>query len=121
VLSNKPHDPTKAIVKQLFGGDRFRLVYGQRKEAPKKPDPTVALAMAGLMDVDPAECLFVGDTLIDMETARSSGMYGVGVLWGFRPREELVRHGARALLAHPSDLLDLIEYGIESRVCLDPL
>lgn len=110
VLSNKPHEPTHHIVRHLFAG-RFRVVYGQRPEAPKKPDPTVALEIAGLLDVPPDACLFVGDTLIDMETARQAGMVGVGVLWGFRPREELVAHGARALIAHPLELLDLVDHG----------
>lgn len=111
VLSNKPHDPTHHIVRHLFGPDRFRVVYGQRQGVPKKPDPTVALEIAGLLDVPPDACVFVGDTLIDMETARQAGMLGVGVLWGFRPREELVAHGARALLSHPLDLLDVLDHG----------
>ena len=114
VLSNKPHEPTRVISDALFGKRRFRAVYGQRDGVPKKPDPTVALELAGMMGVEPDECLFVGDTLIDMETARQAGMSGVGVLWGFRPRQELIDSGARALIARPADLLDVLAKGEHS-------
>ena len=121
VLSNKPDDLTKTMVHRLFGRDRFRVVLGQRQGAPRKPDPTVAIEIAGLLEVDPADCLLVGDSLIDMETARSAGMLPVGVLWGFRGRQELVDHGARALLKVPADLLDLLDFGVESRASIEPI
>lgn len=114
VLSNKPHEPTRVITDALFGKRRFRAVYGQRDGVPKKPDPTVALELAGMMGVEPDECVFVGDTLIDMETARQAGMVGVGVLWGFRPREELVDHGASAIIATPAELLAVLDKGEHS-------
>jgi phosphoglycolate phosphatase len=58
--------------------------------------------------VAPARCLYVGDTSIDMETALRAGMYPVGVLWGFRSREELERSGAAVIIAHPRELLPLL-------------
>ncbi|WP_426755468.1 HAD family hydrolase [Myxococcus sp. Y35] len=97
VLSNKSDDFVKRLVARLLPGVPFAAVYGERPGLPRKPDPTAALALAGELHVPPAACAFVGDTSIDMDTARAAGMYGVGVAWGFRDVEELKAHGARAV------------------------
>ncbi|MCB1092214.1 MAG: HAD family hydrolase, partial [Verrucomicrobiae bacterium] len=52
------------------------------------------------------ECLFVGDSAVDMETASRAGMQPIGVSWGFRGVEELWSHGAKAVIDHPRNLLD---------------
>ena len=86
----------------------FDAVRGQFPNIPLKPDPTVALQLAGALDVPPAQWLYLGDTNTDMQTACAAGMIPVGVLWGFRDRTELVANGARHLLARPNDLLALL-------------
>jgi phosphoglycolate phosphatase len=105
VLSNKPHDFTTRCVSELLPRWRFEPVLGLRDDRAAKPDPGGALEIAGLLGISPEEFLYVGDTSIDMETAQAAGMHPVGVLWGFRPKEELERSGARTLLAHPMELL----------------
>ena len=107
VLSNKPDRPTCRLVASLLPG-HFQAVAGARVDVPKKPDPTAALAMAASLGVAPADCGFVGDTAVDMRTATSAGMVPVGVTWGFRPRDELLAHGARWLIDHPAELLPLV-------------
>jgi phosphoglycolate phosphatase len=107
VLSNKPHDATVHIVAQLFPTIAFAAVWGQRPELPRKPDPTAAVALAAVLHTPPARCAFVGDTAVDMETAVRAGMIGVGALWGYRERAELVAAGARHLCATPSELVTL--------------
>ena len=107
VLSNKPDRPTCRLVASLLPG-HFQAVAGARVDVPKKPDPTAALAMAAHLGVAPADCGFVGDTAVDMRTATSAGMVPVGVTWGFRPRDELLAHGARWLIDHPAELLPLV-------------
>lgn len=109
VLSNKPHDLTCAIVAELFPTIPFGAVVGQRAGQPLKPDPGSALAMASELGVAPAECLFVGDSGIDMQTACAAGMLPVGVLWGFRDRSELCAAGARILLERPAELLEQLD------------
>ena len=52
--------------------------------------------------------LYIGDTSTDMQTAKNAGLFAVGVLWGFRGRDELLASGADILLAHPSELLNLL-------------
>ena len=109
VLSNKPHEFTQACVEAYFPGVPFRRVLGHREGGPRKPDPGGALAIAADLGVDPATCLYLGDTATDMQTATRAAMYPVGALWGFREGEELLRAGARHLLAHPRELLQLVE------------
>jgi len=103
VLSNKPDGPTRAMVAALFPG-RFREVRGQRDDTPRKPDPAAALAIAHVLGLPPAEIALIGDTQIDLETARRAGMRPLGVAWGFRPAAELAAHGV-VVLNEPSDLL----------------
>ena len=76
---------------------------------PLKPDPAGALLIAGQLDVSPADCLYVGDTSTDMNCGNAAGMETVGVLWGYRPREELTANGARHLISDPMELIDLAE------------
>ena len=108
IASNKPHELTLRSVATLFSGIPFGAVFGQRPGIPAKPDPTQALAAARVIGAAPGGCAYVGDSSIDMQTAVAAGMFPVGVLWGFRTREELLEHGAKALIAHPRELLALL-------------
>lgn len=109
VLSNKREDFTRAIVKKQFGDFPFVEVRGERQGVPRKPDPQAALELAQVLGLPPGELAFVGDTAIDMKTAVSAGMLPVGVLWGFRGREELESAGAKHLLSKPAELLAVLE------------
>lgn len=108
ILSNKPDDFTQLTVERFLGRWPFRRVWGIRDGIPKKPDPTAALGFAAEIGAAPSDVFFCGDTDVDMATARAAGMVPVGVLWGFRGEEELRQSGARHLLAHPPELLDLL-------------
>lgn len=105
VLSNKSDSFVKRLVERLLPGVAFARVYGERPGVPRKPDPTAVLGMAAELELVPGVCGFVGDTAVDMETARAAGMYGVGVTWGFRDAEELHAHGARAVATTADELL----------------
>ena len=105
ILSNKPHSFTVDMVGHFFAAWSFSAVFGARDSHPRKPDPAAALAISAKMGLAPAQMLYAGDTRIDMDTARNAGMFAVGVLWGFRPRAELVESGAQALVSRPAELL----------------
>jgi len=107
VLSNKPDPSTRRLVEHFFSRFPVRAAHGERPGVPKKPDPTAALEIARVMGVQPAECMFIGDTGIDMGTATAAGMVAVGVLWGFRGEAELRAHGARFLARNPGEILTL--------------
>lgn len=102
VLSNKPHDMTCRIVDQVFARWRFADVRGHRPPTPRKPDPTAALDIAAGLGVAPGDVVFVGDTSVDIDTARAAGMTPVAVSWGFRPARELA--GAAVIVDTPAQL-----------------
>lgn len=108
VLSNKADDFTKQMIRKLLPEWHFEVVFGERDGVPRKPDPAGALEIAGILGLRPEDCLYLGDTGVDMRTATSAGMYPVGVLWGFRKAEELAENGARLMIAGPAVLLDLL-------------
>jgi phosphoglycolate phosphatase len=110
VLSNKPHPFTEEMTRELLPFD-FDIVRGAMPGVPYKPDPSAALAIAAEMGFPPAEFVFVGDTSVDMKTARAAGMFPAGVLWGFRDAEELVSSGAAVLIASPMDLMRVLDEG----------
>ncbi|HEX7262340.1 MAG TPA: HAD-IA family hydrolase [Luteolibacter sp.] len=97
VLSNKPHPFTGAIVAKMFPSVRFSAVLGQRCGIPHKPDPAGALEIAASLHLPPEHCTIIGDSTMDLETARNAGMRAVAVTWGFHDRERLVAAGADAM------------------------
>lgn len=107
VHSNKADEPTQAIVAALLDPADFVVVVGARPEAPLKPDPAVAIEIAGRFGLDPALVAYCGDSSVDMETGIAAGMVAIGAGWGFRTPEELVASGARAVIHAPLDLLAL--------------
>lgn len=109
VLSNKPHARTLDVIHKLFGEGVFDRVQGQVETIKRKPDPSGALLIAGQLGVAPEECMYVGDTNVDMQTGNGAGMYTVGVLWGFRTRQELEMNRAHHIVGHPLELLDLAD------------
>jgi phosphoglycolate phosphatase len=109
VLSNKPHDLTLKNIDLFLSQFPFVRIFGQRDGIPKKPDPGVARDLVTELNVLPQECLYLGDTAIDMKTAVGAGVYPVGVLWGFRGRDELLQNGALKLIETPLDLLPILD------------
>jgi phosphoglycolate phosphatase len=108
VLSNKPDEFTRIMVKTLLSRWSFSSVCGEQPETPRKPDPSAALRIARRLKIPPQNFLYLGDSSTDMQTADSAGMYAVGVLWGFRTADELLANGAKTLLKTPLDVLPLI-------------
>lgn len=110
VCTNKHNDAALTIVKILFAPGTFEEVLGDRPGFPKKPNPATPLEIASHLGVKPDEVAYLGDTSVDMETAVHAGFLPVGVLWGFRPEEELVKSGAKILLKAPLELLEKVEF-----------
>ncbi len=110
VLSNKPDALTKQVIEKLLSGWSFYPIFGERQAVgiPKKPDPAGALEIAQILNIQPHECLYLGDTGVDMKTANAAGMYAVGALWGFRKANELLENGAKKLAAKPQEILELL-------------
>lgn len=100
VVSNKPDNATKLLCKQYFG-EVYAL--GEGDDMPRKPAPDmVHRAMA---DIGAQACIYVGDSEVDVLTARNAGVPCLSVLWGFRDKETLLEAGADHFCEAPCDLL----------------
>jgi phosphoglycolate phosphatase len=85
VLSNKPVNPSRAIVEALGLGQFFSQIYGGNSFASKKPDPEGALKLLEESGVRPEQAAIVGDSHVDVRTGRNAGLWTVGVNYGFAP------------------------------------
>ncbi len=108
VCSNKPDNVVHYVTDTIFGENYFDEVCGVIDGMPIKPNPYTALKIAEKLNVSPSECLFLGDTNVDIFTAKNAEMTSVGVLWGFRSRTELVQAGADYIAENPHVILQLI-------------
>jgi len=106
VLSNKPVNPSRAIVEALGLGKFFPLVYGGNSFATKKPDPEGAQTILREMASEPQETLIVGDSGVDILTGRNAGIWTCGVTYGFAPHT--LRDAAPDVLVdRPGELAEL--------------
>ena len=108
VVTNKPDSAAQEIVASMFPG-LFDVVVGQRDGVPTKPDPAMPHLVMKELGVTPDECVFIGDSNVDILTGANSGAHAVGVLWGFRDREELLEAGAQDLIAKPDELMAILD------------
>ncbi|MBR2617501.1 MAG: HAD-IA family hydrolase [Clostridia bacterium] len=103
VISNKADAPTKAIAERFFP-NTFTVVLGQREGVPKKPDPTAIREALTLLQVTEEESAYVGDSEVDVFTAKNANLPLYAVTWGFRDPEELTQAGATQFFATAEDL-----------------
>ena len=109
VASNKFDEGTKTLVKNIFPEVNFGAIYGNKEGFPLKPD-------AALLDIIIKECgasvettVMVGDSGVDMQTAKNAGVRSIGCSWGFRPRTELEEQGADVIVNKPLELLQALQ------------
>ena len=108
VLSNKPDAYVKGIIASLFDARTIPIAMGET-ELPKKPDPTAPHYIAKTRGYAPDECVFIGDSDVDIRTAQNSGMTSIAVSWGFRLRTALEECAPDMIIDHPSQLLEIFE------------
>lgn len=107
VFSNKADELTKKIANEIFP-DYFDTAVGLSTEALKKPNPHEAVSISKSWNLKPEEIMFVGDSDIDMLTAKNANMFPVGVSWGYRTEEELKNSGAKVVLNNASELIEIL-------------
>lgn len=110
ICTNKHQSAAESIIADLFPQGMFQSIMGDQKGLPRKPDPTKVLMIAKEFGAVPAAVAYFGDTSVDIDTAKNAGFLPVGVLWGFRPKEELIEHGAKILLDSPAELFEKITF-----------
>lgn len=109
VFSNKPHAQTMENVSYVFGKEMFDQILGQKEGTPVKPNPAGVFQILDHCNLRPEECLYFGDTNTDMQTGKAAGIKTVGVLWGFRGKEELEQYSPDYLISHPLQAVRIIE------------
>lgn len=109
IASNKTHPATVSLAKRFFPGIIFTDVFGQREGYPAKPNPGILNEIIANAGVNKSEVLYVGDSGVDVSTAKNAGVDFIGVLWGFRPQKELEDLGASTFVKNCSELLNIIE------------
>ena len=109
VLSNKPHLQTKDVVATFFEEETFERVYGQQEGVPRKPDPAALHMILEELGVNQKECLYIGDSDVDMMTGCAAGVPAVGVTWGFRSKDVLVSHGATYIVDKAEEIISIVK------------
>ena len=107
VLSNKDQESCVPIVEHAFGKETFHRICGGRKDVPPKPDATAVFALMEEFGVTARECLYIGDTEIDMQTGKNAGLDTVAALWGYRTQQVLEPFQPAYLLREPRQILSL--------------
>ena len=103
VVSNKFYAATRELCQHFFG-DLVPVAIGEREDIRKKPAPDTVMEALRQLGVSRDGAVYVGDSDVDILTARNSGMPCVSVLWGFRDRDFLIEHGATTLISSPSEM-----------------
>lgn len=106
VVSNKADENSKTVVRHFFG-DSFDIVVGKRDCFPAKPQPDSVLYVIETLGSEKEECIFIGDSDIDIFTARNAGLPCIGVTWGNRSRQELIDGGAEYIADTSEDILSV--------------
>lgn len=103
VASNKTQVFTEKIVTHFFGKDRFDVILGGSSTRPHKPSPEILLEVMALCHAKPEQTIMIGDSDVDILTAKNAGIDSIGCTWGFRGKAELAKAGAVYLAESPSD------------------
>ncbi len=107
VFSNKPDFLAQEVVRHYFKDVTFAGILGQKPGALPKPDPTALLTMLQEKNADLSTAVFVGDSDVDILTARNAKLKSIGVTWGFRDREVLKKAQADYIVSEPEEIYDL--------------
>lgn len=105
VVSNKNDIAVKALTEHYFGA-YIQTAVGASAEIPRKPDPTSVFMALEELGADKSAAVYVGDSDIDILTAKNAGMLCVSVSWGFRDVDFLLARGAAHIIGEPGELLD---------------
>lgn len=109
VASNKYQAAVNKLISHFFGDVRWCAIEGQKEGVPTKPDPSIVFEILGKAPTRKSKVLYVGDSGVDMETARRACVDSCGVTWGFRPVKELRDSFADNIVNNPSEIIKVVE------------
>ncbi len=108
IVSNKPDAAVRALAEAYFR-PYIKVAVGERPDVRKKPAPDSVLAALEELGSSREKAVYVGDSEVDVQTARNAGLVCVGVSWGFRDKELLASEGADYIIDCPAELLGIIQ------------
>lgn len=108
VASNKYDSAVKKLINHYFPHIKWSAIEGQKEGIPVKPDPSIVFDILSKCPTPKSEVLYIGDSGIDMETARRACVTSCGVTWGFRPITELLANYAEYIANQPHEILDIV-------------
>lgn len=109
VASNKYHEAVVRLIRHYFPNIEWSAIMGQKEGVPVKPDPSIVFEILSCCPTPKSDVLYVGDSGVDMETARRACVESVGVTWGFRPASELRAYYADRIVQSPKEILTCAE------------
>lgn len=107
VTSNKYQNAVEKIINYYFPEVPFVAIEGEVDGRPRKPDPSIVFSVLGKHPCPKNKVLYVGDSAVDMETARRACVDSAGVTWGFRPESELIQACADYIVRSPHEILEI--------------
>lgn len=107
IVTNKPQNHAIKIAKTFFP-DTFAYIFGNSALHPKKPDPCLTNLVINLFDVKKNEVVYIGDSDVDIQTAKNTKVKSIGVAWGFRGKEELINSNADIVVDRPQEIWKVI-------------
>lgn len=107
ILSNKEDVLVQVITDKLLKDWEFTMVLGRSDDYPPKPDPASLINIVKAMNVQKEKVLYVGDSEVDIKTAKNAGITGIGAAWGYRDAALLLSEGADSIAKAPEDLIEL--------------
>lgn len=107
VSTNKADVPAQELGREYFNGI-FDLIVGQQDGLKVKPAPDSVNKILSILDIQKKDAIYIGDSDVDVQTAKNSGLDFIGVSWGFRGREFLEKNGAKNIVDNANEILDLV-------------
>lgn len=111
IVSNKL-DPAVKDIHQRFFSDYIDIAIGETPSVRRKPAPDMVneaihqLSLLHNRTIQLSECIYIGDSEVDLQTAQNAGLPCISVSWGFRDKDYLIECGAKTIIDHPSEILD---------------
>lgn len=107
VSTNKADVPAQELGREYFNGI-FDLIVGQQDGLKVKPAPDSVNKILSILDIQKKDAIYIGDSDVDVQTAKNSGLDFIGVSWGFRGREFLEKNGAKNIVDNANEILNLV-------------
>ena len=109
VCTNKPDAAAKGMVEALFGTEVFDIIVGATDDLPKKPDTAMPNKILTKLNLSADECIWIGDSAVDIESAKNLGCKSIAVTWGFRSVESLLQCNPDYGVNSPKEILDVFK------------